>query len=103
MLDFLQDIVLIIPVAIIIGINSLVNIIPRTPLLRLKGIIEYLFDVGEEFSIPTCIIDCWKITCYNIPTTNCTSGATKFLPDVKEIFDKPPKGKKRKSRYDIYK
>jgi hypothetical protein len=29
--------------------------------------------------------------------------AGKFLPDVKEIFDKPPEVKKRRSRYVIYK
>jgi pre-mRNA-splicing factor ISY1 len=30
-------------------------------------------------------------------------GCTKFLPDVKELFDKPPEVKKRRSRYEIYK
>jgi pre-mRNA-splicing factor ISY1 len=40
---------------------------------------------------------------YNLPTTNCTSGAAKFFPNVKEIFDKPLKVKKRRYRYDIYK
>jgi pre-mRNA-splicing factor ISY1 len=29
--------------------------------------------------------------------------AMKILPDVKEIFNKPPKVKKRRCRYDIYK
>jgi pre-mRNA-splicing factor ISY1 len=40
---------------------------------------------------------------YNIPTTNCTSGAEKFLPDVKELFNNPIEAKKRRSRYEIYK
>lgn len=30
-------------------------------------------------------------------------GAAKFLPGVKELFDKPPEAKKRRSRYEIYK
>jgi hypothetical protein len=43
------------------------------------------------------------MACYNLPTTNCTSGAKKFLLDIKEIFDKPPEVKKRMSMSDIYK
>jgi hypothetical protein len=43
------------------------------------------------------------MACYNLPTTNCTSGASKFLHDVKDLFDKPPKANKRRPRYDIYK
>jgi hypothetical protein len=43
------------------------------------------------------------MACYNLPTTNCISGAVKFLANVKELFDKPPKVKKRRFRYDIYK
>jgi pre-mRNA-splicing factor ISY1 len=30
-------------------------------------------------------------------------GAVKFLPDIKELFNNPPKGKNTRSRYDIYK
>jgi pre-mRNA-splicing factor ISY1 len=43
------------------------------------------------------------MACYNLPTTNCTSGPTKFLPNFKELFYKPPKVKKRRYRYVIYK
>jgi hypothetical protein len=67
------------------------------------GLIEYLFDVGEEFPSRTCTIGCWKIVTCHLPTINCTSAAGKFLPDVKELFDKPPEVKKRRSRYVIYK
>jgi hypothetical protein len=42
------------------------------------------------------------MTCYNIPATNCTSAAGKFLPNVKEIFDKPREVMKRMSMYVIY-
>jgi hypothetical protein len=43
------------------------------------------------------------MACYNIPTTNCTSVAGKFLPNVKDIFDKPREEKKRRYMYAIYK
>jgi hypothetical protein len=43
------------------------------------------------------------MTCYNIPTTYCTSVTGKFLPSIKEIFDKPHVVNKRRSMYVIYK
>jgi hypothetical protein len=79
-----------------------VNLIPTPPLIFLGGIIEYLFDIGEEFHNPTCTIGCWKIVTCHIPTTNYTSGDEKFLPIVKELFDKTFEEKKRRCRYDIY-
>jgi len=36
-----------------------------------------------------------------LSTINCTSAAEKFLPDIKELFDKPLEEKKRRSRYEI--
>jgi hypothetical protein len=96
LLDFLQDIVLVISIAIITGINSLVNIIPIPPLLHLEGLIKYLFDIGKEFCSPTCTIGCRKIVTCHLPTTNCTSVAGKFLLDVKQIFDKPPLRQRRR-------
>jgi hypothetical protein len=83
-LNFLQDTILVIFVAIITGINSLVNLIPTPPLIFLKGgAIEYLFDIEEEFFRPTCTISCWKIVTCHLPTTKYTSGARKFPHDVK--------------------
>jgi pre-mRNA-splicing factor ISY1 len=43
------------------------------------------------------------MACYNLPTTNYISVAWKFLPSIKELFNKPPKAKKRRFRYVIYK
>jgi pre-mRNA-splicing factor ISY1 len=43
------------------------------------------------------------MACYNLPATNCTSAAGKFLPDIKELFDNPCETKKRMSMYEIYK
>jgi hypothetical protein len=102
-LKFLKDTILVIPLSIIIDVNFLVNIIPRPPLLRLRRLIEYFIDVEEEFPNTTYIIGFSNMACYNIPVTNFTSGVAKFLPNIKEIFDTPPKAKKRMSRYDIYK
>jgi hypothetical protein len=102
-LDFLQYTIPVILVDITTGVNLFVNIIPRLSLLLLRGLIEYFFDVREEFCSPTCTIGCWKIvTCY-LPAINYTSGDGKFLPDIKEIFNNPLEAKKRSSRYYIYK
>jgi hypothetical protein len=43
------------------------------------------------------------MTCYNFSETNCTSGAAKFLPIAKYLFNNPPKTNKSRSLYEIYK
>jgi len=98
LLDFLQDIVLIIIVVIINCVDFIVYCIHRPPLLSLIFLIEYLFDTREEFPSRTCTIGYWKIITCHLPTINCTSVIKKFLPRVKEIFDNPLKVKKRRSR-----
>jgi hypothetical protein len=103
LLEFLQDIVLVIPFSIITIIHSLVNCIPIPPLLHLEWLIKSIFIPEEEFPSGACTIDFYKMGYYNIPTTNCTSGPAKFLYDVIDLLDKPPEAKKRRSRYVIYK
>jgi hypothetical protein len=58
---------------------------------------------GRNFLTPLVQLVVINMACYNLPANNCTSGATKFLLDVKELFDKPLEEKKRRYRYEIYK
>jgi pre-mRNA-splicing factor ISY1 len=43
------------------------------------------------------------MACYNLPTTNYTSGDMQFLPNIKDIFNNPPKVNNIRCKYDIYK
>jgi hypothetical protein len=44
-----------------------------------------------------------KIVTCHFPANNWTSTTEKFLPGVKELFDKPLEEKKRRYKYVIYK
>jgi hypothetical protein len=102
-LEFIQYIFLVILVTIITGVNSLADCIHRAHVICLAKLFKYLFDVGEEFPSRTCTIGFRNIVTHHLPVINCISVTRKFLPDVKELFDKPPQSKRRRSRYVIYK
>jgi hypothetical protein len=69
----------------------------------LRGLLNISLMSGRNFPSPLVqlVAGRWHVTIFQQPIVQV--GLQNSSLDVKELFDKPPKEKKRRSRYDIYK